>query len=184
MGFPGLKCYQVGRILLMRLFRIGASEQLENYSGLGASYRNGARWNRPGIPVMYFALSASVAMIEMASYIPSPHMIPEHYRMGIYEISDKAALKILTLSELPDDWKNYPYPLSTQISGSEILQNPHYAGFIVPSAASPVIDNDCVIINPENISDNQLKLTNIESEIYSPRMFTGISGTPDDGCNH
>ena len=43
----------------MQLYRICPDRYLEDYSGLGASYRDGARWNVEGIPVIYFATSAS-----------------------------------------------------------------------------------------------------------------------------
>ena len=77
MGFSGIKCRTVGQVLLMRLYRIGSSELLKDFSGLGASHTTGARWNIPGVPALYFASSASVAMVEMANYIPSPYMIPK-----------------------------------------------------------------------------------------------------------
>lgn len=64
----------------MRLFRICPEQYLENYSGLGASYRDGARWNKAGIPVLYFALSPAVALLEMGNYLPSPRLVPKSYR--------------------------------------------------------------------------------------------------------
>ena len=49
----------------MQIYRICPEAFLEDYRGLGASYRDGARWNHPGSPVQYFAASASVAMLEL-----------------------------------------------------------------------------------------------------------------------
>ena len=48
----------------MRLFRICHARYLEDIRGLGASYRDGARWNEPGLPIIYFAETPSVAMLE------------------------------------------------------------------------------------------------------------------------
>ena len=59
----------------MRLFRICHVRYLEDLRGLGASYRDGARWNEPGFPIIYFAETPSVAMLEMAHYLPSPRCI-------------------------------------------------------------------------------------------------------------
>ena len=56
----------------MRLYRICHARYLEDLRGLGASYRDGARWNEPGFPIVYFAETPSVAMLEMAHYLPSP----------------------------------------------------------------------------------------------------------------
>ena len=36
----------------MRLYRICHARYLEDLRGLGASYRDGARWNEPGFPVI------------------------------------------------------------------------------------------------------------------------------------
>lgn len=60
----------------MQLFRICPEPYLENPSGPGGSHQDGARWNSPGHPVLYFALSASTALLEMANYIPSPRLVP------------------------------------------------------------------------------------------------------------
>ena len=56
----------------MRLYRICRVRYLENLRGLGASYRDGARWNDPGFLIVHFAETPSVAMLEMAHYLPSP----------------------------------------------------------------------------------------------------------------
>ena len=56
----------------MQLYRICPEAFLENYSGEGASFRSGGRWNQPGQRVLYFASSAAVAMLEVANYLPSP----------------------------------------------------------------------------------------------------------------
>jgi hypothetical protein len=63
----------------MRLYRICPEAYLKDLSILGGSYRDGARWNSPGYPVLYFALSASTALLEMANYIPSPRLVPPSY---------------------------------------------------------------------------------------------------------
>ena len=52
------------------------------FADWGASYRDGARWNEPGFPVVYFAEIPSVVMLEMAHYLPSPRLVPLGYRLG------------------------------------------------------------------------------------------------------
>ena len=74
----------------MRIYRI---EHLENFEGHGASFRRGGRWNMAGVPVLYFAESASVAMLEMANYLPSPRMVPVAYRLGVYEVASSVSTK-------------------------------------------------------------------------------------------
>ena len=66
----------------MELFRITKAKYLENYSGRGKSFLEGARWNKAGQPVLYFAQSPSVAQLEMSHYLPSPQLVPKSYRLG------------------------------------------------------------------------------------------------------
>ena len=112
---------RVRRILLMRLYRICPENLLENYSGRGASYQDGGRWNRAGLPVLYFACSASVAMLEMANYLRSPGLVPKSYRLGIFETGD-IGFEQWGIEDLPTRWNDYPYPAATQELGSRWLQ--------------------------------------------------------------
>ena len=60
----------------MQLYRICPQSYLQDFSGLGASYKDGARWNSAGLPVLYFALSPATVLLEMANYLPSPRLVP------------------------------------------------------------------------------------------------------------
>ena len=158
----------------MRLYRIAPQAFLENYQGLGASYRDGARWNLPGIPVLYFASSASVAMLEMANYLPSPKLIPPSYRLGIYELAERVGGDSMGVDDLPDDWNRYPYPASTQRLGSIWLQAVENALLIVPSAAVPAGLESILVVNPLHPDSKTLQLISSESQIYSERAFRGV----------
>ena len=86
--------------------------------GLGASYRDGARWNEPGFPFVYFAETPSVATLEMAHYLPSPRLVPPGYRLGVYEVSDGVALERWHVHDLPEGWDRYPHPRTTRRMGT------------------------------------------------------------------
>lgn len=92
----------------MRLYRICYADHLQNYQGLGASYQDGGRWNEPGIPVLYFAESASVAMPEMANYLPSPRLVPPTYRLGVYDVAGNLPMERWTTADLPSGWDRFP----------------------------------------------------------------------------
>ena len=157
----------------MRLYRIAPQAFLENYQGLGASYRDGARWNFPGIPVIYFASSASVAMLEMANYLPSPKLIPPSYRLGVYELPERVVNDSMGVDDLPADWNRYPYPASTQRLGSIWLQAVENALLIVPSAAVPAGLESILVVNPLHPDSKTLQLIASERQIYSKRAFRG-----------
>ena len=155
----------------MQLYRICPARYLEDYSGLGASYRDGARWNIQGIPVLYFATSASLAMLELANYLPSPRLVPANYRLGIYSLSGRVKVDTWSVEDLPEHWNEYPYPAATQHRGAAWLRSAQRAALRVPSAAVPDGLEKCVVINPRHSAINQLKLVDQKRDIYSKRIF-------------
>ena len=158
----------------MRLYRITKEKYLENFTGEGKSFTDGARWNSPGIPVLYFATTPSVALLEMANYIPSPRLVPPNYRLGIYELPDNFSCKILKVEDLPSDWGNYPYPLSTQKIGSEWLVSKNHLCLFVPSVAIPAGMENIIVVNPKHSEISNLRLVAIEARLYNKRAFQGI----------
>ncbi len=158
----------------MRLYRIAPERHLENYQGLGASYKDGARWNRPGQPVLYFALSPATALLEMGHYLPSPKLTPQDYRLGIYELPDDVQLETVDEHILPEDWAKYPYPDSTQMLGGDWLEKAKALVLLVPSAAVPQGLEKIAVINPQIRDVDKIKLIESTSNLYNDRLFVGI----------
>lgn len=159
----------------MDLYRIVPHEYAINFSGLGASYQDGARWNEPRLPVLYFALSPSVAMLEMANYFPSPRLVPKYYVLATYVLEDNAPIK--ESENLPQDWSEYPYPESTQKAGSDWLKSAESLGLLVPSCAVPAGLEKILIINPKHPDIDKLKLLTTSPNIYNCRAFNARSLT-------
>lgn len=159
----------------MKIYRIAPKCYLDNYQGLGASYRDGARWNKPGQPALYFALSAATALLEMANYLPSPHAIPASYHLGIYEIPDTTPLFTLAESDLPIDWAAFPHPISTQAIGGNWLASGNEMGLLVPSSAVPEGLEKIALINPQHRDCLTIQLIKSTKELFNKRTFTGIA---------
>ncbi len=155
----------------MQLYRICPENLLENYSGRGASYQDGGRWNRAGLPVLYFACSASVAMLEMANYLRSPGLIPKSYRLGIFE-TGAIGFEQWVIEDLPGGWKDYPYPAATQTLGSHWPRAATSALLLVPSATIPGGLENIALVNPMHPDARQLKLVSVEKDIFNKRMFS------------
>jgi RES domain-containing protein len=158
----------------MWLYRICPEQFLEDYSGLGASYKDGARWNSAGYPALYFALSAATAMLEMANYLPSPRLVPRDYRLGIYKVSDSVAIDELTSEKLPKDWAVYPFPSSTQQIGNEWLRSCNALALLVPSTAVSRGLEKIALVNPSHQDCKQIHLNEAVVELYNQRSFRGI----------
>ena len=161
----------------MRLYRICPEKYLKNYTGLGASYQDGARWNKPGQAVLYFAASAATALLEMANYLPSPRLIPKSYRLGIYELDESALVSEFPNSRLPDNWAQFPYPRSTQQIGGNWLEQGSEFGLFVPSTAVPQGLEKILVANPHHPDVNALKLVSSTAELFNKRTFSGLDKT-------
>lgn len=155
----------------MRLYRICSVEHLENYQGLGASYRDGGRWNEPGIPALYFAQAASVAMLEMANCLPSPRLVPAGYRLGIYAISGSPSMERWTLDDLPSGWDRFPYPLTTRRMGSDWLRHGTASLLVVPSTTVPGGLENMVLASPARLDAASIRLRAVHEHLYDPRAF-------------
>jgi RES domain-containing protein len=158
----------------VRLYRIAPEPVLEDYRGLGASYRDGARWNRAGQPVVYFALSAATALLELANYLPSPRLIPAGFRLGIYEVPDRLPLHTLPDDRLPPDWAAFPYPTSTQTIGGDWLLTGKAFGLLVPSAAVPEGLEKIAVVNPGHPACAKVRLLRSTVNLYNKRTFSGL----------
>lgn len=174
MGSANTAHDRIRRVHLMRLYRISPEKYLNNQQGLGASYQEGARWNRPGQPVLYFALSPATALLEFANYIPSPRLIPDSYRLGIFEVPDAASFLELPANQLPNDWAQYPYPNSTQKIGGDWLETGTALGMLVPSAAVPEGLEKIVVINPGHPERHSIHLLSSTAELFNKRTFAGL----------
>ena len=160
----------------MRLYRIGRQAYLEDYRGLGASYLDGGRWNAAGVPALYFAETASVAMLEMANYLPSPRLVPTSYPLGVFEVPEDTAVDRWPVADLPVDWGDFPYPKSTQEMGTNWLAGAAAPLLEVPSTAVPGGIEHIVLASPVRLGAAAIRLVDVQADIYNPRAFGGAPG--------
>lgn len=160
----------------MLLYRITKIKYLENFSGLGSSYKVGGRWNKAGTPVLYFALSPSLAMLEMANYTASPRMLTPSTVLGTYEIPDESPIKLFSTGHLPTDWAEFPYPVSTQALGDDWLQGNTEFGLSVPSCAVPATLERTLVVNPRHdlFTSRNVVLKEFSRDIFNPRAFIDV----------
>ncbi len=157
----------------MLLYRIAKERYLDDFSGLGKSYEYWGRWNYPGCPVVYFAVSPAIALLEMGNYLGSPRHIPRTMRMGTYEIDDPVFNpRVISIENLNEDWRDFPYPDTTQSLGTKWLKSNASLFMAVPSCAVPVSSGwDCCVMNPQHPDRVKIKLASITNDIYNDRLF-------------
>lgn len=153
------------------LYRALPKQYINDYSGRGGSYKNGARWNRPGQPVLYFATNPSLARLEMANYIPSPRLVPANFVLAQYWLDAAASVEEMN-QPLPTDWDAFPYPASTQDIGGAWLASGRTLGLRVPSVADQLKVDHCMVLNPLHADIGLIKYVTHTDELYSARAFT------------
>ncbi len=127
----------------MIVFRITKSKYANDLSGRGAE-KAGGRWNHKGTPVLYTCQSRALAAMELAVHI-TLSTIRNDFVMLTIEIPE-TPIDILAFKRLPEDWKQYPFPMSTQSVGTKWLTENSGLVLQVPSV---VIEGDYnFLINP------------------------------------
>jgi len=127
----------------MIVFRITTVKYVDDLSGRGAE-KAGGRWNQRGYPVLYTCQSRALAAMELAVHI-TLSTIEHDYRILTIEVPDHPVY-IYPEEQLPGNWKQFPFPQSTQLIGTKWLSACEYLIMKVPSV---VIEGDYnYLINP------------------------------------
>ena len=111
-------------------------------------------------------------MLEMANYLPSPRLVPKSYRLGVFEVDDDVPMDHWTLDEMPDDWRDFPYPKSTQRLGTDWLIHGQALLLAVPSTVVPGGLENTVLASPSRLGPETIQLRSMEADIFNPRAFS------------
>lgn len=115
---------------------------VDPFDGEG-SFRFGGRWSSVGTRVCYTSTHRSLAILEYrVNLVPS--LLPSDLVMATILIADDAA--IADVSSLPDDWQEYPAPLSLRSIGDAFIVASKTPLMRVPSVIVPQEYN--VMLNP------------------------------------
>ena len=114
------------------------------WDGEGAR-RTGGRWNSVGTAVVYTSGTLSLALVETLVHLPSG-ILPAYSAQPVE--FDEAMLAVLTVSDLPDDWRADPPPPSTRAVGDEWVRAKESAVLRVPSVVVPLESN--YVFNPRH----------------------------------
>jgi RES domain-containing protein len=105
----------------------------------------GARWNSPGLPLVYASEHLSLAVLEILVHAPSPHARLVARARARVAVPD-AAIEEILVQTLPADF-GPSTPLSmTQPIGDEWLRSRRSVALLVPSAIVSIERN--LLLNP------------------------------------
>ncbi len=129
----------------------GAEAGRGAFSGEGARLYGG-RWNGRGVPVAYTAGSRSLALLEVLVHLGEPLLLKPYLLIA----ATFGSGAVETVDDVPEDWRSYPAPRSTQRLGDVWVREARSPVLRVPSVVVPAEWN--YIINPRHPSFSDLEI--------------------------
>jgi RES domain-containing protein len=156
----------------MRVYRIYRKQRREAaFTGEGAR-ATGARWNLPGTPMVYTSSTVSLCLLEFFV-----HFDPNAADMGQLGLECRWADIPETLprldiqeSDLPHNWKEIPWPQSTQELGSKWIVEARHVVISVPSVVVPMERN--FLLNPAHPAFSKINLGPPSEIEIDTRLFS------------
>lgn len=95
--------------------------------------------------------------------------LPDDYVMMAIEIPDNIELNEVSESVLPDDWKVFPHPVSTQKIGDSFVLENKFCLLKIPSVVT--LGDFNILINPNYIDFQRIKIISIEKFPFDKRIL-------------
>lgn len=150
---------------MITAFRILKEARIDSaFSGAGAA-KNGGRWNRIGVPVVYLSSTRSLSVLETLVHLDSASIplsfvcIPATFR--------KDQVEVLDLTRLPKNWTDSGVHELRNI-GDEWLSSKRSIALQVPSVIIPQEVN--FVLNPEHPEFSTIIRHGKESFCFDPRL--------------
>jgi RES domain-containing protein len=151
----------------MEVFRLTKEKYATILSGKGAAFA-GARWNSPGVELIYTSANRSLAMAEVAVHLTLA-TLPSDFMIMTIHIPNNLKMKKITTSELPPNWSGFPPPSSNQAIGDKFVTDNKYCVLQIPSAVTQGDFN--FLINPNHPDFMQIKIVGVEKFPFDNRIF-------------
>lgn len=153
----------------MRLWRICRREH-RALDGEGARLWGG-RWTPPGHPVIYTAMSPSLATVERLVHTLPGYPGVDLVLVEIAAPDDLARTEVLA-ETLPDRWRESPAPEALQPIGMAWVIGGETALLSVPSAVVPLERN--IVINPAHRDAGRLEIASTEPFTFDARLVRSV----------
>jgi RES domain-containing protein len=141
------------------------------YDGTGAMLVGG-RWNSPGHPAIYAAVSYAGAMLERLVHAGTGR-IPKNQKVVLIRIPARVSIEEWTQTRLPSGWSADDNVVSRAF-GDEWLERRRSAVLIVPSALAKYERN--VVVNPAHPHFKSIVASAPEAVVWDVRLFRSKGG--------
>lgn len=138
----------------------------EAFSGEGAK-DFGGRWNSPGVPVVYTAGSAALAMLETLVHLQSEELLR---RYVLFDVTfDDSMMSSVDPSKLPRAWKESPPAREIQHIGDAWATSGESVVLRVPSVIVPAEWN--YLLNPVHPDFHKITIGAKQPARFDPRLI-------------
>lgn len=150
---------------MITVYRISTCHFINDLSGEGA-FRNGGRWNRKGVRVLYTAENAALAMLEALAHIT---MLSLKQPFCMARISMPDDVQEVDTHLLPAGWNAQPpSDVAADLCTSFVAEAKHLA-LKLPSVLVP--DNYNIILNPLHPLFAKVKVVAISNISFDQRSI-------------
>lgn len=151
----------------MIVYRLAKTYYIDDLSGRGAEI-HGGRWNSKGHALLYTSESRSLCVAEIAVHTPLG-ILPLDFSLCTISIPEDASMEEISLQELSEGWKSYPYSESTQSIGDRFIRAKKALVLKAPSVVVPGEFN--YLINPRHADFSKIGILKTESFEFDERLF-------------
>ncbi len=138
----------------------------EAFSGEGAR-RFGGRWNSPGVPVVYCAEHASLAVLEVLAHLEAVSLLASY--LFFRARFEDTLMESLEETVLPPDARAYPAPAALKALGDGWAREGRSAVLSVPSAIIP--HERLFLLNPRHPDFQRVQVEGPLSFALDPRLI-------------
>jgi RES domain-containing protein len=150
----------------MRSWRIAIEEAALDRSCEGA-LKSGGHWHLPGLPALYAATSAELAVLEKFVHADEDN---SPLVLVAIDLPDDPALGLdVPLARLPNNWDAMPASTAAAQFGSAFLKEGSHLYMRVPSTIVQEATN--LVINPMHRDYDKVRLEVVRTFSFDPRMF-------------
>ena len=153
----------------MKLWRIATDTPnytSDDMTGAGAKI-SGARWNRPGIAMLYCGTNISLAVLETFVHLKAGGLPLNRYLVEI-DVPDDVWNKAVDMRNPPVGWDAIPAATVSLNTGDNWIKNNTSALMVVASVVIPEEYN--VLINPLHSHTKKLSVRKVRKWTYDSRL--------------
>jgi RES domain-containing protein len=148
----------------MLVYRVSKRAYARDLTGEGSCF-DGGRWNSAGNPMIYTAISPSLALLEVLAHAT---VLPTGLVMVTIRLPAGASMERKEISELPIGWDARPPTAVSQRMGDIFLSTGKMLALRVPSVIVRPEDN--ILINPFYSQARHIEIVSVEDQPVDPRL--------------